>query len=102
MVDSFNMDSPQQPTDPDPVPSAPPASPSSPAQLQVAAVHAHMLAKRTRAVANLNNYLLNSVGVTYKMMFREEWRQSIDFAKKSHVLLFPALIGLFSYISVEF
>ena len=63
MVDSFNMDSPQQPTDPDPVPSAPPASPSSPAQLIVAAVHAHMLAKRTRAVANLNNYLLNSVGV---------------------------------------
>jgi hypothetical protein len=63
MVDSFNMDSPQQPTDPDPVPSAPPAGPSSPAQLIVSAVHAQMLAKRTRAVANLNNYLLNSVGV---------------------------------------
>jgi hypothetical protein len=42
--------------------------------------------------------LLDSVGVTYKMMFREEWRQSIDFAKKRHVLLFPALLALFSML----
>ena len=40
--------------------------------------------------------LFNSVGITYKMMFREEWRQNIDFAKKRHVLLFPALLSFFS------
>jgi len=42
--------------------------------------------------------LLNSVGITYKMMFKEEWRQNIDFAKKRHVLLFPALLALFSML----
>ena len=42
--------------------------------------------------------LFNSVGITYKMMFREEWRQNIDFAKKRHVLLFPALLSLFSML----
>ena len=42
--------------------------------------------------------LFNSVGITYNMMFREEWRQNIDFAKKRHVLLFPALLSLFSML----
>ena len=43
--------------------------------------------------------LFNSVGITYKMMFREEWRQNIDFAKKRHVLLFPALLSCLLYTS---
>ena len=42
--------------------------------------------------------LFDSVGITYRMMFREEWRQNIDFAKKRHVLLFPALLALFSML----
>ena len=50
--------------------------------------------------SNFSKYLepnlLDSVGITYRMMFREEWRQNIDFAKKRHVLLFPALLALFS------
>ena len=42
--------------------------------------------------------LFGSVGITFNMMFREEWRQNIDFAKKRHVLLFPALLALFSML----
>ncbi|MBT6645855.1 MAG: hypothetical protein HOB52_08615, partial [Euryarchaeota archaeon] len=26
------------------------------------------------------------------MMFNEEWRQNVDFARKRHILLFPALL----------
>lgn len=32
------------------------------------------------------------------MMFREEWRQSIDFGKRRHVLLFPVLLAMFSML----
>ena len=42
--------------------------------------------------------LLTSLGITYRMMFREEWRQTVDFAKKRHVLLFPVLLAMFSML----
>ena len=44
--------------------------------------------------------LSSSFGITFRMMFREEWRQNIDFAKKRHILLFPALLSLVSMIMV--
>ena len=34
--------------------------------------------------------------VTFRMMFKEEWRQNIDFAKRRRIVLFPALVGLFA------
>ena len=44
--------------------------------------------------------LVSSFGITFRMMFREEWRQNIDFAKKRHILLFPALLALVSMVMV--
>jgi hypothetical protein len=32
------------------------------------------------------------------MMFREEWRQNLDFARRRHVLLFPAMLALVAMI----
>jgi len=32
------------------------------------------------------------------MMFREEWRQNVDFAKKRHILLFPALLSIVAMV----
>jgi hypothetical protein len=43
--------------------------------------------------------LIESFGITYKMMFREEWRQNIDFAKKRHILLFPALLAVVAMVA---
>ena len=43
--------------------------------------------------------LVESFGITYKMMFREEWRQNIDFAKKRHILLFPALLAVVAMVA---
>ncbi len=34
--------------------------------------------------------------VTFIMMFKEEWRQNIDFAKRRRIVLFPLLVALFS------
>lgn len=39
-----------------------------------------------------------SFWVTFRMMFREEWRQNIDFAKRRHIALFPLLLALLSTI----
>ena len=30
--------------------------------------------------------LSSAFGITFRMMFKEEWRQNIDFAKKRHIL----------------
>ena len=35
-----------------------------------------------------------SFGVTFRMMFREEWRQNIDFARKRHIMMFPVMLAL--------
>ncbi len=43
--------------------------------------------------------LVESFGTTYKMMFREEWRQNVDFAKKRHILLFPALLAVVAMVA---
>ena len=32
--------------------------------------------------------------VNFQMMFKEEWRQNVDFAKKRHIMLFPAMLAL--------
>jgi hypothetical protein len=32
------------------------------------------------------------------MMFREEWRQNIDFAKKRHIMMFPIMLALVTMI----
>ncbi len=34
--------------------------------------------------------------VTFRMMFKEEWRQNIDFARRRRIVLFPALVALFA------
>ena len=38
----------------------------------------------------------SSFPITFKMMFKEEWRQNVDFAKSRRILLFPALLALVS------
>ncbi len=35
-----------------------------------------------------------SFGVTFRMMFREEWRQNVDFARKRHIMMFPIMLAL--------
>jgi hypothetical protein len=35
-----------------------------------------------------------SFGVTFLMMFREEWRQNVDFARKRHIIMFPFMLAL--------
>lgn len=42
--------------------------------------------------------LVKSFGITYRMMFNEEWRQNMDFAKKRHILLFPALLSIVTMV----
>ncbi|PXY77438.1 MAG: hypothetical protein CXX81_12210 [Methanobacteriota archaeon] len=42
--------------------------------------------------------LADSFWVTFRMMFKEEWRQNIDFAKKRHIALFPVMLALLSLI----
>ncbi len=37
-------------------------------------------------------------GVTFRMMFKEEWRQNVDFAKKRHIALFPVMLALVTMI----
>ena len=32
------------------------------------------------------------------MMFREEWRQNVDFAKKRHIMMFPVMLALVSMV----
>ena len=34
----------------------------------------------------------------FAMMFREEWRQNIDFAKKRHIMMFPVMLALVSMV----
>lgn len=40
--------------------------------------------------------LLSSFPITFVMMFKEEWRQNVDFAKSRRILMFPALLGIVS------
>ena len=42
--------------------------------------------------------IIGSFWTTCRMMVKEEWRQNVDFARKRNVLLFPALVSLFSMI----
>ncbi|MGY8701225.1 MAG: hypothetical protein ACKVHH_00785 [Candidatus Poseidoniales archaeon] len=44
--------------------------------------------------------LSSAFGITFKMMFREEWRQNIDFAKKRHILMFPALLAIVTMVLI--
>ncbi len=41
-----------------------------------------------------------SFGLTFWMMFKEEWRENLDFARKRHLLLFPALLAIISLVAV--
>ena len=34
----------------------------------------------------------------FVMMFREEWRQNVDFAKKRHIMMFPVMLALVSMV----
>ena len=34
----------------------------------------------------------------FVMMFREEWRQNIDFARKRHIMMFPVMLALVSMV----
>ncbi len=69
MVENFEMGGSDSPAGAGAYPSseaasAPaPASPPTSAQLILRAVEAHFMAQRSRAVANLNNYLTSSAGV---------------------------------------
>jgi hypothetical protein len=36
---------------------------------------------------------------TFRYMFKEEWRENIDFAKKRQVVLFPLLLALVTTIT---
>lgn len=75
---NFEMNSPTAPPNPigsaqgmlpGQAPSAPPAPPaptnplSAQQQILVSAIEAHFVAQRTRAISNLNTYMLNSVGI---------------------------------------
>jgi len=42
--------------------------------------------------------LVDSFWVTFRMMFKEEWRQNVDFAKKRHIALFPVMLAFLSMI----
>ena len=44
--------------------------------------------------------LSSAFGITFKMMFREEWRQNVDFAKKRHILMFPALLAIVTMVLI--
>jgi len=34
----------------------------------------------------------------FRMMFREEWRQNVDFARKRHIMMFPVMLALVAMI----
>ena len=34
----------------------------------------------------------------FSMMFREEWRQNVDFARKRHIMMFPVMLALVAMI----
>jgi|TARA_B100001750_G_scaffold474_1_gene466 hypothetical protein len=34
----------------------------------------------------------------FEMMFREEWRQNVDFARKRHIMMFPVMLALVAMI----
>ena len=38
----------------------------------------------------------SSFPITFRMMFKEEWRQNVDFAKSRRILMFPALLAVVS------
>ncbi|MDG1542026.1 MAG: hypothetical protein P8Q39_04210, partial [Candidatus Thalassarchaeaceae archaeon] len=50
----------------------------------------------------LTNYrppqLADSFWVTFRMMFKEEWRQAVDFSRRRHIALFPVMLALLSLI----
>jgi hypothetical protein len=82
MVENFEMGGPDSPASEGVYPSteaaSAPASPPTSAQLILRAVEAHFMAKRSRAVANLNNYLTNSVGIGEHPDVVEECIKLID------------------------
>ncbi|MED5486888.1 MAG: hypothetical protein VYB40_04210, partial [Candidatus Thermoplasmatota archaeon] len=39
-----------------------------------------------------------SFGSNFVVMFREEWRQNVDFAKKRHIMMFPIMLALVTMI----
>ena len=39
-------------------------------------------------------HFLDAFPITFWMMFKEEWRQNVDFAKSRRILLFPALLAV--------
>ena len=39
-----------------------------------------------------------SLRSNFVMMFREEWRQNVDFAKKRHIMMFPVMLALVSMV----
>ncbi len=39
-----------------------------------------------------------SLRSNFLMMFREEWRQNVDFAKKRHIMMFPVMLALVAMI----
>lgn len=41
-----------------------------------------------------------SFKLTFWMMFKEEWRENLDFARKRHLMLFPALLAIVSLVAV--
>ncbi|HIF04433.1 MAG TPA: hypothetical protein EYQ80_03215, partial [Candidatus Poseidoniales archaeon] len=34
----------------------------------------------------------------FRMMFREEWRQNVDFARKRHIMMFPIMLALVTMV----
>lgn len=41
-----------------------------------------------------------SFKLTFWNMFKEEWRENLDFARKRHMMLFPALLAIISLVAV--
>ena len=39
-----------------------------------------------------------SFGSNFVVMFREEWRQNVDFAKKRHIMMFPIMLALVTMV----
>ena len=64
---NFEMNNPANPTSPvgsaEGASTGPTSSLSVPQQIMLSAVEAHFAAKRARAIANLNAYMLSSVGI---------------------------------------
>ena len=47
----------------------------------------------------LNHSGFAAFSTTFRYMFREEWRENIDFAKKRQVVLFPLLLTLVTMVT---